>query len=60
MMWNRKKLIAGLSTPPEQATSTVMAIQSRPTWARTRYSNAAVASGRERWSQPSTDQSTRL
>ena len=60
VMWMRKKMIAGLSAPPELDTSTVIADQSRAICARARASNAAVASGRVRCIHRSTAQQAAL
>ena len=53
-MWKRKKLMAGLSTPPELAMSTVIATQSRSDLhAREGLEGRRSPRGRERCSQPS-------
>ena len=38
VMWNRKKMVAGLSTPPEREISAAMVIQSRAIWTRAKRS----------------------
>ncbi len=60
VMWMRKKMIAGLSAPPELAMSTVIASQSSTICARASVSNSRIASGRARSSQRRTSQNPAL